>query len=315
MPALITAFIILTIKTKQMTYQFTNLVFEGGGVKGIAYAGALQVLTDCGIMPQIKQVAGTSAGAITATLIALGYTAAEIKPIIMNLDFKQFEDGWDPLRLPLEYGLYKGHTFLVWLQKMIANKNFKPDITFADLYKQNKGIGLFVFATDLNIYNIKQFSHLDTPNVPVAEAVRASMSIPMFFKAWKFSNNMPDNHIYVDGGVVLNYPLTVFDTPQNPDNPQTLGFYLYDRNGNKKPSTLGYDELITYCKALFETLLDSQDIDFDNNESMEKRTVKIDDFGIAATDFDLTQQQKDQLFKSGVCYTEAHLKLPVADLQ
>lgn len=298
-----------------MSYNYTNLVFEGGGVKGIAYAGALQVLTDCGIIAQIKQVAGTSAGAITATLVALGYTAPEIKSIIMSLDFKQFEDGWDPLRLPTEYGLYKGNTFLVWLQKMIAAKAIKgANATFADLYDQN-GIGLFVFATDLNIYDIKQFSHLDTPDIPICEAVRASMSIPMFFKAWKFSNNQPDDHIYVDGGVVLNYPLTVFDTPGAPDNPQTLGFFLYDRNGNKKPNTLGYDQPIAYCKALFETLLDSQDIDFENNESMEKRTVKIDDFGIAATDFDITQQQKEQLYKSGVYYTEAYLKIPVLNAQ
>jgi NTE family protein len=294
-----------------MSYKFTNLVFEGGGVKGIAYAGALQVLTDCGILPQIKQVAGTSAGAITATLVALGYTAPEIKSIIMDMDFKKFEDGWDPLRLPTEYGLYKGDAFLTWIQKMIAGKARKgPNATFADLYDQS-GIGLFVFATDLNIYDVKQFSHLDTPNVPIAEAVRASMSIPMFFKAWKFSNNLPDDHIYVDGGVVLNYPLTVFDSPQFPDNPQTLGFFLYDKNGNKKPNTLAYDQLIPYCKALFETLLDSQVIDFDNNESMEKRSVKIDDFGIAATDFELTQQQKEQLYKSGLYYTEAYLKIPV----
>jgi len=294
-----------------MSYNFTNLVFEGGGVKGIAYAGALQVLTDCGILPQIKQVAGTSAGAITATLVALGYTAPEIRSIIMSMDFKTFEDGWDPLRLPTEYGLYKGDAFLTWIQKMIAGKaNTGAAATFADLYNQN-GIGLFVFATDLNIYDVKQFSHLDTPNVPIAEAVRASMSIPMFFKAWKFSNNMPNDHIYVDGGVVLNYPLTVFDSPQAPDNPQTLGFFLYDKNGNKKPNTLAYNELIPYCKALFETLLDSQVIDFDEDESMGKRSVKIDDFGIAATDFDLTQQQKEQLYNSGVNYTEAFLKLAV----
>jgi NTE family protein len=298
-----------------MTYNFTNLVFEGGGVKGIAYAGALQVLTDCGIMPQIKQVAGTSAGAITATMVALGYTAPEIKTIIMGLDFKQFEDGWDPLRLATEYGLYKGNTFLAWMQKMIMARSHKgPNTTFADLYNQN-GIGLFVFATDLNIYDVKQFSHITTPNIAICEAVRASMSIPMFFKAWKFSNNQPDNHIYVDGGVVLNYPLTVFDSPQNPDNPQTMGFFLYDRNGNKKPNTLSYDQPIAYCKALFETILDSQVIDFDSNESMEKRTVKIDDFGIAATDFDITQQQKEQLYKSGAYYTEAYLGIPVVNMQ
>jgi len=46
--------------------QFRNLAFEGGGVKGIAYAGASAVLEDKGILPNICRVAGTSIGAITA---------------------------------------------------------------------------------------------------------------------------------------------------------------------------------------------------------------------------------------------------------
>ena len=78
-------------------------------------------------MPQVKQVAGTSAGAITAVMVALGYSAPEIKTIIMSLDFKQFEDGWDPLRIPTEYGLYKGNAFLTWLQRWFASS---PGATF-----------------------------------------------------------------------------------------------------------------------------------------------------------------------------------------
>ncbi len=86
--------------------------------------GALQVLTDCGILPKIKQVAGTSAGAITAALVALGYTAPEIKSIIMSMDFKQLEDGWDPLRLPTDYGFHIEEQYLFGLiQKMIAAKS------------------------------------------------------------------------------------------------------------------------------------------------------------------------------------------------
>jgi NTE family protein len=292
-----------------MPFNYTNLVFEGGGVKGIAYAGALEVLTEYNILPQIKQVAGTSAGAITATLVALGYTAADIKAIIMSMDFKQFEDGWDPLRLATEYGLYKGDDFLKWIQKMIASKvSTGANATFADLYNQN-GIGLYVFATDLNIYDIRQFSHIDTPTVPIAEAVRASMSIPMFFKAWKFSNNNPDDHVYVDGGTVLNYPITVFDTADEPYNPQTLGFFLVDADGQKQPNTLTYDEPVAYFKALFETLLDSQVIDFSKDEDMEKRTVQINDFGIAATDFNITPAQKQQLYDSGMQATKKFLNL------
>lgn len=290
-----------------MSNTYTNLVFEGGGVKGIAYAGALQVLGEHGILTNIKNVAGTSAGAITATLVALGYSPQEVKQKVLALNFKEFEDGWDPLRLLTQYGLYKGNDLLSWIQEMVAGKAQQgKNATFEDLHLQGLP-NLYVYATDLNIFDVKQFSYIDTPKVIVAEAVRASMSIPIFFRAWKFTDSMPDDHIYVDGGVVLNYPLTVFDTLTQPDDPQTLGLYLYDYNDVKKPSALGYDHPIEYCKTLFETLLDSQNIDFSVNESIRKRTIMIDDFGILATDFDITPEQEEALFQSGVKYTTEYL--------
>jgi NTE family protein len=293
-----------------MSYNYTNLVFEGGGVKCIAYAGAIQVLSDLSIMPQITQVAGTSAGAITATMVALGYTSEEITNIIMNVDFTKFEDDYDPVLLPIYYGLYRGKYFLDWMKGLITDKVKNPDITFADLYTQTQK-GLYVFATDLNMYNVKQFSHIDTPNVPVAEAVRASMSIPLVFDAWKFTKGNPDHQIYVDGGVVLNYPLTVFDSGYDPYNPKTLGFYLVDLFHVKKPNTLAYGEPVRYCKVLFETILDAQDIDFSKDESMLKRTVQINDFGIAATDFDITPEQRQELFDAGVQATKSFLGVQV----
>jgi len=289
-----------------MEYNYTNLVFEGGGVKGIAYAGALQVLSDQGILSNIKRVAGTSAGAITACLICLGYSAEELNQTITAMNFKTFEDGWDPLRIPTKYGLYEGDAFLTWLQGLFTKQGLDKNITFAGL--KEKGLrDLYVYATDLNNFAATQFSYADTPNVIVAEAVRASMSIPLFFKAWQFSNAIPDNHIYVDGGTVLNYPLGTFDTVTEPEDPQTLGFYLYDRNGLRSPSSLGYDEPIEYVKSLFETLLQSQNINFDIDPSLKDRTVMIDDFGILATDFDITAAQKTQLYNSGMEYTKTFL--------
>lgn len=71
-----------------MGYHFRNLVFEGGGIKGIAYAGALMELEKRGILDEIIRVGGTSAGAITATLVALGYKNKEIAHIVMNMNFE-----------------------------------------------------------------------------------------------------------------------------------------------------------------------------------------------------------------------------------
>ena len=106
-----------------MNYNFKNLVFEGGGVKGIAYGGALEVLQSMNILPGIKRVAGTSAGAINATLLALGYSYREVSDIISKTNFKDFEDGSllsELLGLTKKYGWYKGDKFRSWIEGYIA---------------------------------------------------------------------------------------------------------------------------------------------------------------------------------------------------
>ena len=130
----------------------------------------------------------------------------------------------------------------------------------------------------------------------MAEAIRASMSIPLFFKAWQFSNHKPNNHIFVDGGVVYNYPVTAFDTTG--PNSETLGFYLTDDAG-LKDNNLSFDHIGQYVRVLFETVLDSQVVDFDEDPEMEARTVKINDFGMSATDFNLSTADEQKLYQSG----------------
>ncbi len=281
-----------------------NLAFKGGGVLGIAYAGAIEVLEEKQMLQQVQRVAGTSAGAITAALLSLRYNAAEILQIVQSTDFKSFEDGWNPLRVTTKYGLYEGNTFLSWIRQRITNKGLSETATFADF--KNAGMrDLHVYATDLNSQGLKEFSFEQTPNVIVAEAVRSSMSIPLFFEAWTFSNNNPDNHIYVDGGMVYNFPITAFDNG-NP-NPQTLGFFLQNLSGTQTNTGLTYDHLLKYVSDLFDTMLDAQSIDFNQNAEEKERTVVIDNLGISATNFGLTDQQKQDLYNSGKKYTTAYL--------
>ena len=289
-----------------------NLAFKGGGVLGIAYAGAIKVLEEKNLLSGIEQVAGTSAGAITAALVSLNYTADQIKAIVNGTSFKSFEDKEDPLRIPFTYGLYAGDALLKFIQNGITGTGFgipgvnptglSANATFTDLKNHavingQKTKDLHVFSTDLNLQVVQEFSFETTPDTIVAEAIRASMSIPLFFKAWQFSNQKPNNHIFVDGGVVYNYPLTAFDNGPEP-NSETLGFYLTD---DKPPvdNGLSMDHINHYLKFLFETVLDSQVIDFDKDPDSEARTVLIDDFGISATDFDLTTAQEAQLYQSG----------------
>src|ERR671917_1498883 len=87
------------VGTSRSRGRHVDLVFEGGGVKGIALVGAFSVLEEQGYEPQ--NMAGASAGAIVATLIAAGYTAAELREIIGKLDYDLFKDeAWED-RIPL----------------------------------------------------------------------------------------------------------------------------------------------------------------------------------------------------------------------
>ena len=121
-----------------MAYHFRNLVFEGGGVKGIAYLGALDVLNDKGILAHIQRIGGTSAGAINAILLGLGFTPKETKDILWGLDFNEFmDDSWgvvrDTDRLIGEFGWYKGDYFRKWIAKLIKEKTGNSESTFADI--------------------------------------------------------------------------------------------------------------------------------------------------------------------------------------
>ena len=201
-----------------MAYHFKNLVFEGGGVKGIAYVGALEVLEKEGILKDIKRVAGTSAGAMVAVLVGLGYTAEELKETLWKISFRRFLDkSWGLIRntdrLINDYGWYKGEFFRNLMAEHIQAKTGNGEVTFKDINKMRKNgkpfRDIYLIGADLSTGFSKVFSASTTPDVKVADAARISMSIPLIFAAVKGCNG--DDHIYVDGGLLDNYAIKVFD--------------------------------------------------------------------------------------------------------
>ena len=305
-----------------------NLALKGGGVKGIAYVGALKELDKAGIYKSVERVSGTSAGAIVALMIALQLSPTEIEALMRKLDFKSFKSGWNPIRIFTKYGLYNGDAILKFIYKCYeaSSKGLTEKSTFSDF--ETAGCKeIIVFASDLNTKNICEFSAYKTPDCIVAEAIRASMSIPFFFKGWQFSNNIPNNHIYVDGGVIFNYPLSFFDKPRFHKegieyHQESLGLFLEpkkiyesDINDNEQnlatekvhgfKKTIYFNEfkygmwIFLYIKHLFDTLMNSQDIDLFEESHLVDRTIFIDDLGISATNFNLTEQDKTNLVDSG----------------
>lgn len=302
-PAPVHTAVIQAVCPQPVDYPFKNLVIEGGGVKGVAYAGAFEVLQQQGILEDVGPVAGTSAGAITAALVALRYEPDQIRSLVFNIPFEKFEDGGSTglFRLFRRFGWFKGDYFLDLMRCLIAHQTKLPVTTFQDM--KDKGFrDLHVFSTDLSTGKSVEFSAATTPNVEVAYAIRMSMSIPLFFAAADLDFN--GNHdTFVDGGVLRNYPIDAFDTRSGVDE-GTLGLHL---NGGGTPR-VSIDGFPRYTKSLFETLLDVQVVDLESNLPDLKRSVLIDNLGVSTTDFNLSKAKKIELVAKGVECTCRYLK-------
>ena len=279
-----------------------NLSLVGCGVRGIAHAGAISVLEDKGITDGIDNVAGTSAGSIVGALFSMRYTSKEIKSIMNDTDFKSFEDGniLNVAQDVLQYGLHPGDVFLRWLEAHIQAKTGNPLSTFAE-FKAKGFRNLVVFATNLNTQSVRQFDWTLTPNIPVAYSIRASMSIPIFFRSFKIEGDL-----YVDGGTVINYPIDVFDL--NGVNYNTLGIHFNDLGQPQPNNGLDFGHLIKYIKVLADVALNSQNINLSKNKPDLSRSVIVDSLGISATNFGLTDEQKESLWNAGVSAMDKHLK-------
>jgi len=320
-----------------MIYPFRNLVFEGGGVKGIAYVGALKVLQEKGVLDQVERVAGTSAGAINAILLSLGYTPEETAEVLSELNFNNFmDDDWgvirDTKRLTRKFGWYKGDFFRAWIGKLIVRKLGNPNATFAEL-KGRGCLDLYLVGTNLSTRFAEVFSAEHTPRTRVADAARISMSIPLFFTSVRDVRG----DCFVDGGVLNNYPVKLFDWQKYIDasllarhsratgyysehnealaaegvvvspylyNKQTLGFRLDSgkeiavfRDG-AEPEHHKVDDLFDYAWGLITTIMESQQNQHLHSDDWH-RTVYVDTLGVKTTDFDLTDERKAALAASG----------------
>ncbi len=326
-----------------MTYPFKNLVFEGGGVKGIAYVGAMQVLENVGILENIERVGGTSAGAINAVLYAAGFNNAETLKELKKLNFNDFkDDSWgvlkDMKRLKDEYGWYKGDFFRDWIGDLLKSKTGSRNITFKAL-AEHSDKSLYVYASNISTNFGEVYSVEHTPRMRVVDAVRRSMSIPLFFRAVRDDRE----DVFVDGGAINNYPVKLFDREKylsdtslirvpnyyksenkilkkkhpssspNIYNKETLGFRLDSgkeiavfRDGNE-PQSNDIENFLDYTMELIKTVLSVQDSQHLHSDDWH-RTVYIDTIGVSTFDFDLTDSLKKKLVKQGESAAKEYLK-------
>jgi NTE family protein len=316
-------------------------VFEGGGVKGIAFAGALRAAQDLAGVQEWVNLAGTSAGSIVSALLAVGYDADGLQKILGDAHYKRFADcgpggvwvGGMVNAVTRIRGCAPGKYFKEWMSEQLAGSPLakqlgKSEITFGDLkrtdlppmseipditpdrYERAKyrlhvigsdvtGGRMLIMPDDLPNYAGSDGKPFDKDTFPVVDAVRMSMSYPFLFAPVTiYQNGRP--HYVVDGGLLSNFPIWLFDSP-HPKRP-TWGFRLHP--GADTAEGLPYRKIprplwaVPLLKAMFSAATEAWD-----REQMEHivtaRTVSIPTHDISTTNFGLSDQDAENLYGWG----------------
>jgi NTE family protein len=294
-----------------------DVVLEGGGMRGIAHAGALSVAEARGY--HWRHCAGTSAGALVAALLAAGYTAAELRTLLAHIDFARFaqDQGWrgwqgaQLARLFLTGGLHTGAYLEDFLRGHLRAKGKR---TFGDLICVGREdepphspwrYRLMVIAADITNGRMLRLpqdmlaygQHPD--DLDIALAVRMSASIPFFYQPVLRRDQHGTLYRVVDGGLLSNFPIGIFDVAGAPAYP-TFGLRLVDSPaGPALPGPARVREnLFQFSQALLKTMLTAHDRLYMDDHAYV-RTIAIPVNGISGIQFDLSRTQIEQLYRNG----------------
>jgi NTE family protein len=302
-----------------MTIYEADGVFQGGGVKGLALVGALLEFADIKHHPDIQvknwtKVAGTSAGAIIAAYLACGHDAARTYELIQEAPYPSFQDCGPAgkiiggaVNLMRHHGLYHGTVFRDWFDEAIERQ------TFGDIRRAGRTLKLIaaditrremlVLPGALKYYRDPHTHRpIDPDEYRVADAVRMSMSIPYFFKPMELVHHESGQpSTIVDGGVLSNFPVWLFDVEDRDPVRPTFGFRLIDGKGVRGRlgwliNNLGWTARM--AANIFCTATDAWDRHFLSRATLV-RTCTVSAGEIGTTDFNLTKGQKQWLLDSG----------------
>jgi NTE family protein len=288
-----------------------DLVCEGGGVRGIGLVGAVDALAAAGY--RFPRVAGTSAGAIVAALVAALQAAGEpltrLAEIMRTIDYRKLLDrnliGHVPLiggglSLLVSDGVYRG----AYLEQLLAGLLGDLGVrTFGDLRTGEEpeqfAWSLVVAASDLSRRQLVRIPWdldsygIDPDDFSVARAVHASSAIPYIFEPVRVSGAT-----WVDGGLLSNFPVELFDRPGGQSRWPTFGIRLSARPGI--PPTHPVHGPVSLGIAAIETLVSNQDNAYIDDPCTVRRTIFVPADEVSPIDFDITAAQREALYQRGL---------------
>ncbi len=312
-------------KPQQTPVEIENLVFEGAGIRGLAYVGAAAALEEKGLMKKVKNVGGTSAGAITALMISLGYSGDEALQVILETRYHKFNKGCcffigGLVRLNRNFGWYRNKNFIHYLEDLVRKKAGTADVRFKDL--DSLGFkNLAVTGTCLTHQKTLVFSKETFPEMRIVDAVAISMTIPLYFSAMlmddrggihRHARDKDSLHVMVDGGVLANYPIHLFDHQDQAKlsnghyyNPHTLGFRIDSRAQIRQDSISNHTlaprkirKVSDFIGALYNVTSEMLNR-YPLTPEDWRRTVSISSMGIGPKIRKMSEEEKMILYNSG----------------
>jgi NTE family protein len=305
-----------------------DLVLEGGGIKGIGLVGAVAALQEAGY--RFPRVAGTSAGAIVAAMVAAGMPREQMIKSMHSLDYRSFEDGgWvthlgvvgRSLLALFEEGIYRGDRLHHWISEQLAALGVRTwrDLRYDDPAGRSsleQRYKLVVIVSDISRgkmlrlpWDYAELCDLDPDEQPVALAIRASASIPFFFAPAKLRCGPAHGRrelTLVDGGLLSNFPVDIFDGPESSgERWPTFGVKLSSRPSARTESWRPVENSLEMALAIIGAMTAAHDQLHVDQESVQRRTIFVDTEKVRSTDLSLDEETRQWLYESG---TEAARK-------
>jgi NTE family protein len=317
--------------TRAVQERKADVVLEGGGVKGIGLVGALVALTDAGY--QLNRISGTSAGAVVGSLAAAGLTGDRLMKGALSLDYAKFTDPTPLHRIPLAGnalallhgdGIYQGDYAHEWVRKQLAALDIH---TFGDLKIEDESLPperrykLVVTVSDLTLgllvrlpWDCKSVYGLDPDKMPVADAVRASMSVPFIFRPATLAHaSTKVTSTLVDGGLLSNFPIDSLDrTDGRQPRWPTFGVTLMPNLPAGKDNVIPLLGLplpggLHLLEDVITATLVGRDRAYLNQPWVSARTIRVDSTQVGVLDFGITPTETKALYQNGYQATKSFL--------
>lgn len=271
-----------------------NLVFAGGGLKGLIHIGALQVLEENGILSKCKRFCGASIGSFFALLLCIGIRVVDIERLFLCIDPKQIVS-YHPenlVKLFDKLGCESTDSLEKILHIILEKKTNNPRITFKELYDLT-GNELCFSVTNISKQCGEYFNYKTTPDLEVAEGCLISMCIPFLFEPRKYQDSY-----YLDGGIANNFPIDYFQNSQD----KTIAISIQDSR-IVEPLPLPSD-IISLFLNMYKTTLTERTI---SKHKIYKNVISVIN-NYSPYEFDIPMSIKMGFIKSGRDATNDFLK-------